>query len=133
MPGRIEIFQTFAYIVVQGTQASCGGPLKLTEDPHRRLNPLTNEWVLVSPYRAGRPWQGQVEKIAATHEPEYDPTCYLCPGNPRAGGTLNPRYTRTFVFENDFAALKPGVRDDRFDLENHGLLVAEAPNLASAA
>jgi len=99
--------------------------LKLTEDPHRRLNPLTNEWVLVSPHRTGRPWQGQVEKIATKREPEYDPTCYLCPGNPRAGGVLNPRYTGTFVFENDFAALKLGVRDDRLDLENRGLLVAE--------
>ena len=99
--------------------------MKLTEDPHRRLNPLTNEWVLVSPHRAGRPWQGQVEKVATEREPEYDPTCYLCPGNPRVGGVLNPRYTGTFVFDNDFAALKPGVRDDRLDLENRGLLVAE--------
>jgi UDPglucose--hexose-1-phosphate uridylyltransferase len=99
--------------------------LKLTEDPHRRLNPLTNEWVLVSPHRAGRPWQGQVEKVTAHREPEYDPTCYLCPGNSRVGGILNPRYTGTFVFDNDFAALKPGVRDDRLDLENRGLLVAE--------
>jgi UDPglucose--hexose-1-phosphate uridylyltransferase len=99
--------------------------LKLTEDPHRRLNPLTNEWVLVSPHRAGRPWQGQVEKVTAKQEPEYDPTCYLCPGNSRVGGILNPRYTGTFVFDNDFAALKPGVRDDRLDLENRGLLVAE--------
>jgi UDPglucose--hexose-1-phosphate uridylyltransferase len=99
--------------------------LKLAEEPHRRLNPLTNEWVLVSPHRAGRPWQGQVEKIASKHEPEYDPTCYLCPGNPRVGGVLNPHYTGTFVFDNDFAALKPTVRDDRLDLENRGLLVAE--------
>src|SRR6202022_3505138 len=87
----------------QGFRVHCnprsgGGLLKLTEDPHRRLNPLTNEWVLVSPHRAGRPWQGQIEKIAPKHEPEYDPTCYLCPGNPRAGGVHNPRYTGTFVF-----------------------------------
>ncbi len=99
--------------------------MKLNEDPHRRLNPLTKEWVLVSPHRAGRPWQGQVEKIATKREPEYDPTCYLCPGNSRVGGVLNPRYIGTFVFDNDFAALKPGVRDDRLDLENRGLLVAE--------
>jgi UDPglucose--hexose-1-phosphate uridylyltransferase len=99
--------------------------LKLTEDPHRRLNPLINEWVLVSPHRAGRPWQGQLEKVTAKREPEYDPTCYLCPGNPRVGGVLNPRYTGIFVFDNDFAALKPGVRDDRLDIENRGLLVAQ--------
>jgi UDPglucose--hexose-1-phosphate uridylyltransferase len=99
--------------------------LKLTEDPHRRLNPLTGEWVLVSPHRAGRPWLGQLEKISVKPEPAYDPSCYLCPGNSRAGGVLNPRYTGTFVFENDFAALKPAARDDRLDIENRGLLVAE--------
>jgi UDPglucose--hexose-1-phosphate uridylyltransferase len=99
--------------------------LKLTEDPHRRLNPLTGEWVLVSPHRTGRPWQGQLEKVTSHHEPEYDPTCYLCPGNARVGGVLNPLYTGTFVFDNDFAALKLGARDDRIDIENRGLLVAE--------
>jgi UDPglucose--hexose-1-phosphate uridylyltransferase len=99
--------------------------LKLTEDSHRRLNPLTDEWVLVSPHRAGRPWQGQLEKVPHRHEPEYDPTCYLCPGNSRFGGVINPRYTSTFVFDNDFAALKPGVARDRLDLEQRGLLVAE--------
>jgi UDPglucose--hexose-1-phosphate uridylyltransferase len=99
--------------------------LKLTEDPHRRLNPLTNEWVLVSPHRAGRPWQGQLEKLPALSQPQYDPTCYLCPGNPRAGGVLNPPYTGTFVFDNDFAALKPGGPSDRLDIEDRGLLVAE--------
>jgi UDPglucose--hexose-1-phosphate uridylyltransferase len=99
--------------------------LKLTEDPHRRLNPLTSEWVLVSPHRAGRPWQGQLEKVPVHQEPEYDPTCYLCPGNSRVGGAVNPRYTGTFVFDNDFAALKPSIRHDRVDLENRGLIVAE--------
>jgi UDPglucose--hexose-1-phosphate uridylyltransferase len=99
--------------------------LKLTEDSHRRLNPLTGEWVLVSPQRAVRPWQGQVDKVAAVKGLEYDPECYLCPGNARAGGVHNPSYPGTFVFENDFAALKPNVPKERLDVENKGLLVAE--------
>jgi len=93
------------------------------QDPHRRFNPLTQEWVLVSPHRTDRPWQGQVEKAAAPAQPEYDPECYLCPGNARAGGVRNPKYTSTFVFDNDFAALKPGTPSDRF--EQDGLLIAE--------
>jgi len=75
--------------------------------PHRRLNALTREWVLVSPHRARRPWLGQVEKAAPSSLPAYDPTCYLCPGNERAGGVRNPPYTGTYVFDNDFAALLP--------------------------
>jgi UDPglucose--hexose-1-phosphate uridylyltransferase len=78
-----------------------------TEHPHRRKNPLTGEWVLVSPHRTKRPWQGQVEKVVAQIRPSYDPTCYLCPGNERAGGNQNPHYDSTFVFTNDFAALLP--------------------------
>lgn len=78
-----------------------------TEHPHRRYNPLMDEWVLVSPHRTKRPWQGQVEKLPPVVRPTYDPTCYLCPGNARAGGIHNPDYTSTFVFENDFAALLP--------------------------
>lgn len=100
--------------------------MKLTEDPHRRLNALTNEWILVSPHRATRPWQGEVSPPPSASEPSYDPTCYLCPGNTRAGGVRNPTYTSTFVFDNDFAALKPQTAQARLDVENKGLLVAEA-------
>jgi UDPglucose--hexose-1-phosphate uridylyltransferase len=99
--------------------------LKITEDSHRRFNPLAREWVLVSPHRALRPWQGQLEKPAVSAQPEYDPECYLCPGNARAGGARNPPYAETFVFDNDFAALKPDVDRQRLDVGGKGLLVAE--------
>jgi UDPglucose--hexose-1-phosphate uridylyltransferase len=93
-------------------------------EPHRRFNPLTREWVLVSPHRTARPWQGQVEETSVARQPQYDPQCYLCPGNARAGGMRNPAYTSTFVFDNDFAALKPDTPPGRF--EQDGLLIAEA-------
>jgi UDPglucose--hexose-1-phosphate uridylyltransferase len=79
--------------------------LEWMERPHRRLNPLTGTWVLVSPQRAKRPWLGKVEQAASQAAVRYDPTCYLCPGNQRAGGIRNPQYTSTFVFDNDFSAL----------------------------
>ncbi len=93
------------------------------KDPHRRYNPLTREWVLVSPHRTQRPWQGQVEETAAEKRPDYDPECYLCPGNSRAGGVRNPAYTSTFVFENDFPALLPTTT--REGAEQGGLLIAQ--------
>jgi UDPglucose--hexose-1-phosphate uridylyltransferase len=78
-----------------------------TQNPHRRFNALTGDWILVSPHRTQRPWQGKQESTARDTRPEYDPKCYLCPGNERAGGARNPVYTSTFVFTNDFAAIMP--------------------------
>jgi UDPglucose--hexose-1-phosphate uridylyltransferase len=79
----------------------------LFSTPHRRYNPLTDEWVLVSPQRTQRPWWGQVEAATPESRPSHDPQCYLCPGNGRANGERNRQYDGTFVFDNDFAALLP--------------------------
>ena len=102
-----------------------GPQLELSQKSHRRFNPLTNEWVLVSPHRTQRPWQGAIEAVPAPDRPQYDPTCYLCPGNQRVGGVRNPQYESTFVFDNDFAALQSDSPVGRVDLQNKGLLVAE--------
>jgi len=96
----------------------------LTLAPHRRYNPLTREWVLVSPQRNRRPWQGQVEELPPQTLPAYDPDCYLCPGNARAGGVCNPDYAHTFVFDNDFPALLPETPPNEIDISS--LLVARA-------
>jgi UDPglucose--hexose-1-phosphate uridylyltransferase len=97
------------------------------ELPHRRYNPLTQEWVLVSPQRAKRPWQGAVEKRSTERRPAYDPTCYLCPGNVRANGQYNPAYTGVYVFDNDFAAILETPVSDSSPLANT-LLQAQPEN-----
>jgi UDPglucose--hexose-1-phosphate uridylyltransferase len=83
---------------------------EIQSQPHRRYNALTGDWVLVSPLRTQRPWQGQVETLPAAHNPAHDPKCYLCPGNVRAQGATNPQYTGVFVFDNDFSALLPDTQ-----------------------
>lgn len=93
--------------------------------PHRRLNKLTGEYVLVSPHRTLRPWSGLEEKPDITSTPEYDPGCYLCPGNCRAEGEYNPDYSSTFVFTNDFSALLPDTDDIADIAADDDLLVAE--------
>jgi len=95
--------------------------MNLSDYPHRRQNILTGEWVLVSPHRAKRPWQGKVEDPVTPDTTTYDPQCYLCPGNTRAGGVKNPDYTTTYVFTNDFAALLEDTPGERLD---DGLFIA---------
>jgi UDPglucose--hexose-1-phosphate uridylyltransferase len=98
--------------------------MNLSDFPHRRFNPLLGEWVLVSPHRTKRPWQGKIEQIRRNKIPEYDASCYLCPGNKRAGGDFNPMYENTFVFVNDFSALLPEVPSE--NTADGGLLVAKS-------
>ncbi|MEM9649075.1 MAG: UDP-glucose--hexose-1-phosphate uridylyltransferase [Bacteroidota bacterium] len=95
---------------------------QLQDYSHKRFNILTQEWVLVSPHRAKRPWQGQEEEVVDENRPKYDPDCYLCAGNKRANGEINPNYEDVFIFENDFAALQ---RDAAQGVIKDGLLWAE--------
>lgn len=99
-------------------------PAQSTEYPHRRFNPLTREWVLVSPHRTERPWKGQIESVPNEAQLAFDPGCYLCPGNLRAGGARNPIYRDTFVFDNDFAALKPET--PLWEIQEKELLMARS-------
>lgn len=94
------------------------------EHTHKRLNLLTGEWILVSPHRTKRPWNGKTEDPAVDRMPEYDPQCYLCPGNTRAGGIKNPKYEDTFLFVNDFSALIPGI--PKGDINEDDLLIAKS-------
>jgi UDPglucose--hexose-1-phosphate uridylyltransferase len=96
--------------------------INLAQDSHRRYNPLTREWVLVSPGRTSRPWQGHVESPAHVETISYDPECYMCPGNVRVNGTQNPKYSRTFVFDNDFPAMTPNTSEGMIEVKE--LLVA---------
>jgi UDPglucose--hexose-1-phosphate uridylyltransferase len=97
--------------------------VKLEDGPHRRWNPLLDEWVVCSPHRLERPWQGQLEPLAEDERPAHDPACYLCPGNQRANGARNPPYEATYAFDNDFPALLPrGAAPPR---REEGLLVSE--------
>ena len=100
----------------------------LNEQPHRRLNPLTQEWILVSPHRSKRPWQGAQEAQQVEKKLAYDPNCYLCPGNERMGGAVNPNYTGPYVFKNDFSALlsSPLSGSSGSDTASHPLFTAQA-------
>jgi UDPglucose--hexose-1-phosphate uridylyltransferase len=107
-----------------GRDVKTTGENILSETPHRRYNPLTRDWVLVSPHRAKRPWQGKIESAPIEREPAYDPNCYLCPGNARAEGVRNPDYRGTYVFDNDFPALLPDAPQQAMD--DGGLIVARS-------
>lgn len=97
--------------------------MELYNNPHRRFNILTGEWVLVSPHRTKRPWQGKTEQVSADKSPNYDTACYLCPTNERMGGAKNSNYKEPFSFVNDFSALLSDVKPEKIE---DGLLLAES-------
>jgi UDPglucose--hexose-1-phosphate uridylyltransferase len=97
---------------------------ELKEHSHTRLNILTGDWILVSPHRMKRPWQGKVEELPKDDRPAYDPTCYLCPGNKRSDGSINPDYKDAFVFTNDFSALLNNTPQG--EMNEHDLLIAKS-------
>lgn len=88
---------------------------RLGDRPHRRYDPLADQWVLVSPGRSRRPWQGREEPPPPEKRPPHEPGCSLCPGNVRANGAQNPAYPETFIFDNDFAALQPDAPEKSFE------------------
>jgi UDPglucose--hexose-1-phosphate uridylyltransferase len=96
----------------------------LKEHPHTRLNILTGDWILVSPHRSKRPWQGKLEDLPSDNRPAYDANCYLCPGNKRADGSINPQYTDSFVFTNDYSALLSDT--PKGEVNEEGLLIANS-------
>jgi UDPglucose--hexose-1-phosphate uridylyltransferase len=96
----------------------------MSTHPHRRFDPLRSEWVIVSPHRNDRPWQGQVDPPTIESRLSFDPGCHLCPGNARANGARNPSYASTFAFDNDFGALLPST--PAFATADEGLLTAQS-------
>lgn len=117
-----ENYRLFDYNEIISGNQNFGLFYTMDTSSHRRFNPLTGEWLLVSPHRAKRPWRGHVEKVLAENLPIYDPDCYLCPRNERAGGVRNPDYYSTFVFDNDFSSLLPA--DNSAHAIDHPLLVS---------
>ena len=99
--------------------------LSSSDRPHRRFNALRRSWVLVSPQRTERPWQGQTTKPVPSERVTYDPKCYLCPGNPRAGGKQTPKYAGVYAFDNDYPALLPGDANAATMPSKGSLLVSE--------